>query len=50
MEDKAEGRIKRKLLALKRLLEYGSTKVYVTDGRVEKPLSNALAGNGTVIE
>ncbi len=50
MEEKADGRIKRKLLALKKLVEYGPTKVYITDGRVEKPLSNAIAGKGTLLE
>lgn len=50
MEEKADGRIKRKLLALKRLVEYGPTKVYITDGRVEKPLSEAVGGKGTIIQ
>ena len=50
MEEKAEGRIKRKLYALKKLIDYGSTKVYITDGRIEQPITNALAGHGTIIE
>ena len=50
MEEKSEGRIKRKLLALKRLLEYGKTRVYITDGRIEQPVSSAIAGNCTILE
>ena len=50
LEEKAEGRIKRKLLALKKLLEYGPTKVYITDGRIEKPISSAVQGSGTKLE
>jgi acetylglutamate/LysW-gamma-L-alpha-aminoadipate kinase len=50
LEEKAEGRIKRKLLALKKLLDYGSTIVYLTDGTKEHPITSAIAGNGTIIE
>ena len=50
MEEKADGRIKRKLLALKKLLEYGPAKVFIADGRIEKPISSAIAGNGTILE
>lgn len=49
MEAKSAGRIKRKLLALKRLSEYGPTIVYLADGRVEQPITSAVAGKGTII-
>ena len=50
MEEKAQGRIKRKLLALKKLLEFGSTKIIICDGRIEKPITGGISGNGTLIE
>ena len=46
-EASAEGRIRRKLLALRRQLEGGSARVIVADGRVEHPVADALAGLGT---
>ena len=49
-ESEVSGRMKRKMLALKRLVESGSTKVVIGDGRVEHPIRDALAGAGTVIE
>lgn len=48
-EKRVNGRMKRKLLALRRLTERSSTKVVVADGRRERPLTDALAGKGTVI-
>lgn len=45
----AQGRIKRKLLAIKRLFENGVEEVFLSDGRVEHPIKNALSGKGTVI-
>lgn len=48
-EQQVEGRIKRKLLALKTLVLDTSTTVYISDGRVEHPIADALAGKGTVI-
>jgi len=48
-EAQAEGRIKRKLLSLKRLCRDGKTRVIIADGRVETPLSSALDGAGTHI-
>lgn len=48
-ETQLEGRIKRKMLALKNLLDTGATEVIVADGRVEHPVRDALAGNGTVM-
>ena len=44
------GRMKRKMLALSRLVRTGSTRVVIADGRVEHPVRDALAGRGTVIE
>ena len=48
-ERRVTGRMKRKLLALRRLTEQASTRVVVADGRRESPLTEALAGSGTVI-
>lgn len=41
------GRMKRKLLECIKLLDLGIEKIIITDGRVEKPISNALKGAGT---
>ncbi len=49
-EQQVEGRMKRKMLALKNLFEQSPGKVVITDGRVEHPLQSALDGNGTVIQ
>jgi acetylglutamate/LysW-gamma-L-alpha-aminoadipate kinase len=48
-EKRVTGRMRRKLLALRRLTEQGSTQVVVADGRREDPLTVALEGKGTVI-
>ena len=48
-EAEVRGRMKRKMLALKRLARSGSTRVVIADGRVEHPIREALAGRGTVI-
>ncbi len=45
----AEGRMKKKVLGAIEALERGVGKVIFADGRVEHPLSGALAGKGTVI-
>lgn len=45
----ASGRIKRKLMAIVKLFEHGAPRVIIADGRVERPLERALAGEGTVI-
>ena len=34
----------------KNLLEAGSPRVIIADGRVDNPVKDALAGKGTVIE
>lgn len=48
-EERAAGRLRRKLHALAALLDGPSSRVVVGDGRVEHPLRDALAGAGTVI-
>jgi acetylglutamate/LysW-gamma-L-alpha-aminoadipate kinase len=49
-EQQVEGRMKRKMLAVRRLFEHGASKVVISDGRSEHPVNDALAGKGTVIE
>jgi acetylglutamate/LysW-gamma-L-alpha-aminoadipate kinase len=49
-EEKVEGRIKRKILALRKLLESGAHQVILADGRLDNPIKNALAGKGTIIQ
>lgn len=49
-EAQVEGRMKRKLLALRKLFEHGPTVVFIADGRTEHPLKDALAGKGTRIQ
>jgi [amino group carrier protein]-L-2-aminoadipate 6-kinase len=48
--DYAEGRMKKKVLGAKEALNGGVGQVIISDGRVENPISNALAGNGTVLK
>jgi [amino group carrier protein]-L-2-aminoadipate 6-kinase len=48
-ENQVEGRMKRKILALRKLFEHGAAKVIISDGRTENPIQDALAGKGTVI-
>jgi acetylglutamate/LysW-gamma-L-alpha-aminoadipate kinase len=45
----AQGRMKKKILGAKEAVQGGVGQVIIADGRVENPISNALAGNGTVI-
>jgi acetylglutamate/LysW-gamma-L-alpha-aminoadipate kinase len=42
--------MKRKMLALRKLMANGAGRVIISDGRVEHPITDALAGNGTVIQ
>jgi len=44
-----EGRMKRKMMAIRRLFDGGAREVRIADGRTEHPLRDALAGAGTVI-
>jgi acetylglutamate/LysW-gamma-L-alpha-aminoadipate kinase len=46
----AQGRMKRKLLGAREALEGGVRRVILGDGRIEAPVSQALAGKGTVIQ
>lgn len=49
-ESQVEGRMKRKILALRRLFELGAGSVIISDGRLEKPVAEALSGKGTLIQ
>lgn len=48
-EQQVDGRMKRKMLAIRKLFEHGASKVIIGDGRREHPVADALAGIGTVI-
>ncbi len=48
-EKEATGRLKRKLMAIRRLVQSGSTRVVIADGRSEHPVADVMAGKGTVI-
>ena len=48
-EQQVEGRMKRKMLAVKKLFEQGATRIIISDGRTDHPVTGALAGKGTVI-
>ncbi len=49
-ETQVDGRMKRKMKALIKLFESGNTSVYICDGRIESPITNALNGGGTLIK
>ncbi len=46
----AQGRMKKKVLGAEEALKGGVQRVIIADGRIEDPISNALSGNGTVIQ
>jgi len=46
----AQGRMKKKVLGAEEALQGGVGSVIIADGRIQNPISNALAGNGTVIQ
>lgn len=46
----AQGRMKKKVLGAEEALQGGVKRVVIADGRVERPISAALAGKGTIIE
>ncbi|MCZ2128223.1 MAG: [LysW]-aminoadipate kinase [Anaerolineales bacterium] len=46
----AQGRMKKKVLGAEEALKGGVRRVVIADGRAQNPISNALAGNGTVIQ
>ena len=48
--DESTGRIKRKLLSIKRLLDNNTKRIIITDGRVASPIARALQGEGTTIQ
>ncbi len=48
--EKAEGRIRKKLLGAKEAFMHGVKQVYFGDGRIAHPVSEALLGKGTVIQ
>ncbi|PKL82386.1 MAG: acetylglutamate kinase [Ignavibacteriae bacterium HGW-Ignavibacteriae-3] len=50
MEQKVDGRMKRKILALRKLFGAGDTTVILSDGRTENPVIDALNGKGTTIK
>jgi len=46
----AQGRMKKKILGAEEALKGGVSRVVIADGRIEKPISSALYGSGTVIQ
>lgn len=48
-EGQAAGRMKRKLMAIRQLARLRETKVLIADGRTATPVTDAMAGKGTVI-
>ena len=48
--DMAQGRMKKKILGAEEALKGGVNRVIIADGRIQQPISNALSGNGTVIQ
>ncbi len=46
----AQGRMKKKVLGAEEALKGGVSRVIIADGRVESPISAALAGAGTLIQ
>lgn len=46
----AQGRMKKKVLGAEEALQGGVCRVVIADGRGPNPISNALAGKGTVIQ
>lgn len=49
LEKNASGRIKRKLLSLRKLIEQGCSKIIISDGRTASPINDAINGKGTII-
>ncbi|MFA6304401.1 MAG: [LysW]-aminoadipate kinase [Patescibacteria group bacterium] len=45
----SNGRMKQKILGVIGSLQTGVKEIYFADGRIEQPISNALAGEGTII-
>jgi len=49
LEENSNGRIKRKLHSIRKLIDNGCKKIIISDGRIDHPISAALNGNGTII-
>lgn len=49
LEHYAKGNMKRKLVACREGLELGVPKVFLSDGRADSPIEQAMAGNGTCL-
>ena len=50
VSEAAQGRMKKKVLGAEEALKGGVQRVIIADGRIQNPISNALSGNGTVIQ
>jgi len=52
IEKNLQGRIKRKILALQKILQdkESNVKIFISDGRSQSPILDALNGEGTVVE
>jgi acetylglutamate/LysW-gamma-L-alpha-aminoadipate kinase len=46
----AQGRMKKKVLGAEEALKGGVGRIIISDGRIQNPITNALSGNGTVIQ
>jgi acetylglutamate/LysW-gamma-L-alpha-aminoadipate kinase len=46
----AQGRMKKKVLGAEEARQRGVSRVIIADGRIQHPITNALSGNGTVIQ
>lgn len=49
-EEQVDGRMKRKILAFRKLFENGDATIFIGDGRTETPIADALNGKGTIIK
>lgn len=49
-EEQVEGRMKRKILALRKLFRSGECEVYIGDGRTDSPITDIFNGKGTIIK
>lgn len=48
-EGQVTGRMKRKLMAIRQLAQLRETRVLIADGRTSTPITDAMAGKGTVV-
>lgn len=49
-ENQVEGRMKRKILAFRKLFEKSDATIFISDGRSETPITDAINGKGTIIK